>query len=148
MFANHMCVYGVSIDVYGPTDDVSEPGGVQHRAGANDARVRQARDLSHLLREDVDRITHDDQCAAGALKLLADGLHHGRVVAKQIQTRFAGSASSPSGDNNYVGIRHFLDRRGPDESGWIERRAVRQIHGFTFSRRLAGVVKKHFIGDA
>ena len=125
MFAEHVGVHTTSVDVEQPGELVAQPGGIQHRAGADHAFRRQATGLGNELRHDVDRIADHDDNPAGTAQPFADVTRDRRGDGQAVEARCAVDRTPTGRDDDGIAVvRHRLDRSRRHRAGCIEGRAV------------------------
>ena len=148
MLANHLCVHRVCVDVQRASDHVPQACRVEHRAGAEHARGRQARGLRERERQDVDRIgDHHDQAGVAA-QCLGNAAHDGGILAREVEARLRGRATLAGGNDDRARIEHVVERGDAHGCRRQERAAVHQVHRLALSRLESEIVHEQLFRDA
>ena len=109
--------------------------------------LRQAGDLGEDIRQDVDRVGHDDVDRVGRVldDLRDDGLEDGDVLVDQVQAGLTGLLVCPGGDNDKKTVSQIVIAPGRYFHGGTVRQAVTQVHGLAL--RLGPVyIYQHQLG--
>ena len=141
MLADDEGVHAAAVHLQMLAQQIFQPRGVQHRAGADHPVFRHAGIALGGLGEDVHGVGHHQQHAlapAGA-QFVHDGLHDGHVFLHQLQPGFAGLLRRAGGDDDHGGVGGVVIGAGVDLHGLGEGQAVADVQRFALGPGGIGV---------
>ena len=118
----------------------AQAGGIQLRARADNAALRDAGNLGEHIGQNVDGVADDDIDRIGSVlgDLLRDALQNVDVGLRQLKPGLAGAAGNAGGDDHDVGIGRVRIIAGVDINRLANRRRLINIHG---------LAQRLFLGD-
>ena len=120
---------------------VLQAGGVQNRAGTDDAVLREAGQLDGGIGQDVHGICHHQQDAAAVPlgDLRDDALEDVQVLVHEIEPRLAGFLARTGRDDDDGGIHDVVISAGVNFHVAHKGDAVADVHGFALGLGVVGV---------
>ena len=132
-------------------DEVPHPGGVQHRAGAEDLVLGQTGDLLGAVGHHVHRVGHEDEDGVGSDldQLGEDLLHDADGGASQLEAGLAGLLLGAGGDGDDVRVAADLGVVGArDGAGGGELDSLSDVEGLSLDLLLDDVLQHNLAGNA
>ena len=150
VLAEDVGVHVLLVDVVVLRDAGAQARGVQDRARADDLLLRQAGDLGEDIRQDVDRVGHDDVDRVGRVldDLRDDGLGDVDIDLRQLQAGLSGLARDAGGQDDDVGILRVLVSARVDRDGGTEGNALADVQRLAHGLRFIDVDHDDLRGDA
>ncbi len=150
VLADDARVHVARVDAEVFAERVLEARGVEHRAAAEHAVLRQARQLERHVRQDVHWVGHDQQDAPVVAfgDLRNDGLEDGDVLVDQVEPRFPRRLVRAGGDDGDGRVVDVGIVAGVDVHGRGERHAVRDVERLALGAVAVDVDEDHFAEQA